>query len=87
MAVKIGRFISYKCITCGRWSGKELRNYQDFLSYIEIIKIIKGISCKCTYCMKSFKLRTKGVDSRVLHEWFDSGHEMSRFIQDKNMRD
>ena len=83
--MRISKYLAYRCIHCGRWSGKELRNYHDFLRDLDYIKIIRKLRIKCKFesCNKSFKFKSS-LDSRIVHKWFNHNLSMVEFIQKSN---
>lgn len=84
--MNIKQYLGFKCVGCGKWSGKELFNIRGSTREA-LIKRLQRLHCKCYYCNKGFQFydKVKG-DSRCEHYWFDSFLPLNELIKQKNSK-
>lgn len=80
----MSKYFAFKCIGCGKWSGRLIARFRQDLRQSEITKIIENLNCDCKYCKKVFKFKEKGKEIRTKHVWLNDNWEMSQIIKEKN---
>lgn len=82
--IQINKYLCYKCINCGRWTGRQLNKFNLDLTEYQKANIIKSMTCKCNQCGKIFKFKKQGERIRAYHIWFNDPNEMKIEIKQKN---